>query len=51
MGALYRAHFVEGRETAVAIRAADRAILTSRRAKRESRHPFHWASFVAVERE
>jgi CHAT domain-containing protein/Tfp pilus assembly protein PilF len=48
MVALYRARFVEGRETAESIREADLEQLRSRRAAGKSQHPFYWAGFLAV---
>ncbi len=51
MSALYRAHFVQGLGAAQAVRAANRTVLAARKAKGQSTHPFHWASFSAVERE
>ncbi len=35
------------RVPAGAIEAADRAVLSERRARHRSTHPFHWAAFSA----
>lgn len=51
MATLYRSHFVDGRGTAQAVRAAERSAIATRRAKSLSTHPFYWASFVATERQ
>jgi CHAT domain-containing protein len=48
MTALYRARFAERRTTADAMHDADLAVLRTRRANRQSTHPFYWAGFVAV---
>jgi CHAT domain-containing protein/Tfp pilus assembly protein PilF len=48
MTSLYRARFVERKNTAEALRSADRARIASRRSAEKSTHPFYWAGFVAV---
>jgi tetratricopeptide (TPR) repeat protein len=50
MGALYRAHFQKGAATAEAVRGAYLEVLASRRARKQSTHPFYWAAFVATGR-
>lgn len=45
---LYRNRFSRGAATAAAVRNANVSVLQSRRARKQSTHPFHWASFVAV---
>lgn len=47
MEALYRARLQQGSDTVDAVAAADLAVLTARRARGESVHPFYWAGFVA----
>ena len=47
MAALYDGRFRAGLDTAKAAHQADLKVLTARRAKHESTHPFYWAGFVA----
>lgn len=47
MEALYKSRLVDKADTVDAIAAADLAMLTARRARGESVHPFYWAGFVA----
>jgi CHAT domain-containing protein len=48
MEALYDARFAAGKGTAEAVREADRALLSRRRAQGGSTHPHYWAGFIAV---
>jgi CHAT domain-containing protein/tetratricopeptide (TPR) repeat protein len=48
MRALYDAHFRRHLGTAESVRAASLQLLSARRARGESTHPFHWAAFVAA---
>jgi CHAT domain-containing protein/tetratricopeptide (TPR) repeat protein len=48
MGTLYREHFLNGKDTGEAVRAASLQILRQRRAKHQSTHPFYWAPFIAA---
>ena len=48
MATLYDARFVKGLNTARAVHQTSASILTDRRAKGESTHPFYWAGFVAA---
>ncbi len=48
MEALYRARLERQRDTVDAVADADVAVLTARRERGESLHPFYWAGFVAV---
>jgi CHAT domain-containing protein len=48
MRALYRARLQERLSTADAMRQASLTVLASRRAARQSTHPFFWAGFVAA---
>lgn len=48
MRALYQRRFIAGRSTADAVRDASLQLLRSRRAKKQSTHPFYWAGFVAT---
>jgi CHAT domain-containing protein len=47
MEALYRARLERGLSTAAAVRTAQRTVLSARRSKGESTHPFWWGAFVA----
>ena len=48
MIALYRARYAKGLSTVEATRRATLEVLTVRRARGESIHPFYWAGFVPV---
>jgi CHAT domain-containing protein/tetratricopeptide (TPR) repeat protein len=48
MRALYQNRLQQGLTTAAAIRAANLSVLTDRRARHQSAHPFYWAAFVAA---
>ena len=48
MRELYAARFARHLTTADAMRTAALRVLTARRARGESSHPFYWAGFVAV---
>ena len=48
MAALYRARLDDRLDTADAVRQASLTVFRERRAKRQSTHPFYWASFVAA---
>jgi CHAT domain-containing protein/tetratricopeptide (TPR) repeat protein len=48
MGTLYREHFLNGKDTAESVRAASLQILSQRRAKHQSTHPFYWGAFIAA---
>lgn len=48
MTALYRARLVDGASTIDAVAAAQRELLTARRARGESVHPYYWAAFVSA---
>src|SRR5258706_7932105 len=48
MGTLYREHFLEGKDTGESVRAASLQILTQRRKKHQSTHPFYWGAFIAA---
>ena len=45
--ALYGARLDQGLDTDEALAAAQRAVLTARRAEGLSTHPYYWAAFVA----
>ncbi|HTO91471.1 MAG TPA: CHAT domain-containing protein, partial [Candidatus Sulfotelmatobacter sp.] len=47
MHALYDARLRQHADATAAIRAADRAMLDARRARKRSTHPFYWAAFSA----
>jgi CHAT domain-containing protein len=46
MAGVYRARWLDGLDTAEALRAASRGVIAGRRARGESTHPFYWAAFV-----
>jgi len=48
MGTLYREHFLNGKDTAQSVQAANLQILRQRRAKHQSTHPFYWGAFIAA---
>ena len=48
MQALYEARLRDRASTAQAVHRAGRAVLQSRRALKQSTHPFYWAGFVAA---
>lgn len=48
MTELYRGRFLEGLDSAAAVRHAGRAVLEARRETGDSDHPFYWAAFVAA---
>jgi CHAT domain-containing protein/tetratricopeptide (TPR) repeat protein len=48
MTTLYEARFVKGLNTVQAVHQTGRSILTDRRGKGQSTHPFYWAGFVAA---
>ena len=48
MEALYRARWLEERDTAGSVRAASLAVLAARKAEGRSLHPYFWAGFVAA---
>ena len=48
MGSLYRAHFLNGKDTGESVRVASLQILRQRRAKHQSTHPFYWGAFIAA---
>jgi CHAT domain-containing protein len=48
MRALYEARITQHLTTAEAVSAAGLRVLQTRRAQRESTHPFYWAAFVAA---
>jgi len=48
MKALYEAHLIQGKGTAESVRDASLAVLSDRRAKGLSTHPFYWGAFVAA---
>ena len=48
MRALYRARLSDHLDTPDSVRAAGLRLLTDRRARGESTHPFYWAAFVAA---
>jgi CHAT domain-containing protein/tetratricopeptide (TPR) repeat protein len=48
MRALYEARLVRHTSTAIAVRDATRSLLSARRSRGESAHPFYWAAFVAA---
>jgi len=48
MKALYEGRLLKHLDTAEAVRNASLTVLKSRRARRESTHPFYWAGFVAA---
>ena len=48
MRALYEARFRRGLNTAAAVHAASVAVLSDRRAKKQSTLPVYWAAFVAA---
>jgi CHAT domain-containing protein len=48
MQSLYEARLTRNLDTADAVRAASLAILSQRRAAKQSTHPFYWAAFVAA---
>jgi CHAT domain-containing protein len=47
MRSLYEKRFLEEKNTAESVRDASMEVLLERRRKRESTHPFYWASFIA----
>jgi len=50
MAVLYRARVEDSSGAAIAVRAAQRAVLQQRRARGDSTHPFFWASFTGCGR-
>jgi tetratricopeptide (TPR) repeat protein len=48
MATLYREHFLNGKDTGEAVRAASLQVLRQRRAKHQSTHPFYWRAFIAA---
>jgi CHAT domain-containing protein len=48
MTALYDGRFAGKMDTANAARHASTKVLTDRRARKQSTHPFYWAGFVAA---
>jgi len=48
MTTLYEARFVKGLNTAQAVHQTGLSILSDRRARGQSTHPFYWAGFVAA---
>jgi CHAT domain-containing protein len=48
MNELYRAHLVDGLDTAEAVRRASRRTLDARRGDGSSGHPLAWAAFIAA---
>ena len=48
MTALYEGRYLKGLDTAQAVHQANARILSERRAKGQSTHPFYWAGFVAA---
>ncbi len=48
MTTLYSEHFVGGKSTPEAVRAATLEALRNRRAKHQSTHPFYWGAFIAA---
>lgn len=48
MRALYSARLIRRLDTAEAVREASLKVLSERRAKKQSTHPFYWAGFVAA---
>jgi CHAT domain-containing protein len=48
MVALYREHFMNGKETGKSVNAASLHLLRQRRAKHQSTHPFYWGAFIAA---
>lgn len=45
--ALYSARIERGLDTAASMAAAQRTVLTARRARGDSTHPYYWAAFIA----
>jgi CHAT domain-containing protein/tetratricopeptide (TPR) repeat protein len=48
MLSMYHTRLAEGKETALAVRLANREILKQRRSRKLSTHPFYWAAFIAA---
>jgi len=48
MRTLYREHFLNGKDTGESVRAASLQILSQRRARHQSTHPFYWGAFIAA---
>lgn len=48
MDALYRARLIDSLSTPAAMHAAAHEVLTRRRERNQSNHPFYWAGFVAT---
>ncbi len=48
MEALYRSHFQQHLDTADAVARAELTMLSERRTRGESTHPFYWAGFLAA---
>ncbi len=48
MEALYRSHFQQHLDTAEAVARAELTVLSERRTRGESTHPFYWAGFLAA---
>ena len=48
MEALYRARWLEDRDTACSVRSATLAVLDARRSQGRSLHPYYWAGFTAA---